>query len=240
MFSVRSGGLFGENPYVVGDGVTVIGSVAPGGIRRRPPNEITLDQASVFERSRVAAGDRATVSPNNGSDITPLTFMPVHLVEQLKDVNGDKILVINGILPSGVDPQAVFLSINPEMDCLIMQCMLPIEFTSYEGGIGLHSDLMDRHASKKQCLSHARVAAFNAAIMELKGNAETVIATASIKLPVKVATREKIRREFFPSRDKFVGFSIDLLVQHASNIDHKKRKACAMMDFFDSDDDFDI
>jgi hypothetical protein len=228
--------MLGDNPYA-DDRVTVLGSIAPGngagGGIRRPPNEITVaDQASVFAASRV---DRLNGSPT-GYDVGPMLFMPVHLVEQLRDVNGDKIIVINGILPSGVDPQAVFLSISPEMDSLIMHCMLPKEFTSVQGGVGLHSDLMEEYAGMAQCLSHASGSAFNAIIGELKGSAETVIATASIKLPVKVATREKIRREFFPSRGNFVGFSIDLLVQHASTNDHKKRKASEMMDFFDFDD----
>jgi hypothetical protein len=72
MFSVCSGGLFGENPYVGGDGVTVIGSVAPGGPRRRPPNEISVvDQASVFERSRVAAGAVLTSAPLTDQILRP-------------------------------------------------------------------------------------------------------------------------------------------------------------------------
>jgi hypothetical protein len=37
-----------------------------------------------------------------------MTFMPVHLVEQLKDVNGDKILVINGIWQAVLIPKRSF------------------------------------------------------------------------------------------------------------------------------------
>jgi hypothetical protein len=118
---------------------------------------------------------------------------------------------------------------------------LPKEFTSKKGGIGHHTDLikgiMDSGVGVNQCLSHARVASFNADMVQLKGNSANIMATTSIELPVVVST-EKIRREFFPKRGHYTGFSIDLLVQRASNDDHKKRKACNMADFFDEEDDW--
>jgi hypothetical protein len=169
-----------------------------------------------------------------------MSFTPIHFLQQLNDVDGDKIISINGILPSGVEPGAgILFNVTPELDTLIMSVCLPKAFTSTKGAIGYHSDMLKRGSMyKDQCLSHSRVAAFKSYIGEVRGTAPAVIAAATFKLPVKVAT-SKIRRECFPKQGAFYGFAVDLLVQHAPT-NEKKRKTVQMLDFSDDDSSVDF